>query len=125
MQINYKAFIEALHSEALRACRQCLRKVGKPGAEDRQGYFDALASAPMLIRCFCCLDRTDFDLEAAYSYFLDRVDESIDLVHAYRYSWDQHYEFARARGFYKVARLLNEMAAQMLHAEKRRRVYGI
>ncbi len=116
MQIDYKTFVNDLQQKAVCAARTCIDKADRPGYEDHQGYTDALVSIPSLIRYFFCKDRTTFDFELVAAYLKDKANASVFLACEYRYPWDQHLEFARARGYLAALRLLNEHAARTIHA---------
>lgn len=121
MQIDYKTFAECLCEETKRAIEKHVAKteVLGPGCEDRQGYIDALISAPTLVRYFFCKDRSAFHYEQVLYFFEEKIRRSIGLVQDYRYPWDQHLEFARARGYLYVVRLLRQLAArQCIYGEK-------
>lgn len=115
MQIDYKIFVAVLNDEARRACEDCLAKADQPGHEDRQGYFEALASAPTLIRYFYHKDSAYFESEPVLKCLEDEIRECIDLVLDYRYAFDQHLAFARARGYLFALRLLREHIARTIH----------
>ncbi len=115
MQIDYKTYIKDLEQEAVRAVEVCIKKARQPGHEDRQGYFEALASAPTLVRYFFCKDRAYFDYEPVAEFIKDKIRDCIGLVNDYRYAWDQHLEFARARGYLFALRLLRKHAARTIH----------
>lgn len=117
MQIDYETFLKQISKEAKCACIKLFDRLNRPGLEDRQGYVDALISAPTLVRYFFCKDRTAFDYAAAVDLFVGRVVGCYGLVHDCRYPWDQHYEFARARGFLFAVRLLHKLAAQSSEME--------